>query len=129
MTSSTPTPEVEHKNGELAQHYGHVVLNMKDGHFFLASGYKGQANLDFLEIYSNSLELHHNDVMNESIDICDMDDALSATSSATLYPSEDFVQSKFSSSKKKNEDRPMLALAMKCVADPNGKKKVCLFYV
>ncbi|XP_047132306.1 autophagy-related protein 2 homolog B isoform X1 [Hydra vulgaris] len=100
--------------------YGHTVLNIQDGHLFLASGYKGQPNMDYMQIYADGINLYHNPTVCSTLDTSVIEDAV-ATSGLTLVmnPSESHVRAKC----KEQSYEPMLLLALKCTTDTNLKKK------
>lgn len=104
---------------------GHVVLNIKDGHLFVASGFKGNPNLDFIELYSNSVHLYHSSLLNEALQLNLMEDALCMDYlERTIYPSDPSVWCKGNSAA---GDGAMLSLAMKSTSYPDQKRKVSFF--
>lgn len=103
---------------------GHVILNIKDGHLFLASGFNGNPNVDFIELYSNYVELYYASLLNEALQINLMEDALCVDYvERTIYPSEPSVQWKCNSTAR---DSAMLSLAMKSTSFTDQKRKVKL---
>lgn len=124
MSSSTPT-DTSCTNVNAIKEVGHVVLNVKNGHFFMASGYKGQSNTDFMELYSNEVELFHSNYVNDSIDINIMADALNTSVLLnTIHPSDDNVRSKCKGAMDVGtENLAMLSLAMKSTSQPSSKTK------
>ena len=92
----------------------------------MASGYKGKPSLDFIEFYTKSIELYHNSVLNDAIDLTVMEDALSLNYlEQTIFPSVPSAQRKCKTDSTDVEGgAAMLSLAMKTVSNPDAKRKV-----
>jgi len=102
------------------------VINAKEAHLFVASGYKGKPSLDFIELYTNTIELYHNSVLNDSVDLTVMEDALSLDYlEQTIFPSVPSAQHKCKTNSVDVEGgAAMLSLAMKSVSNRDAKRKV-----
>lgn len=123
ITDPSLTKDVTLQQQEIDTCLGHVVLNVKNAHLFVASGFRGKSNTDFIELYSNTVEFYHNSLVSEAVDMLIMEEAVSIDYlEQTIYPSVPSVQQKCKNSMS-GENGAMLSLAMKSVSNPDAKRK------
>ena len=83
-----------------------------------------KGNLDFTELYTNTIELYHNSVLNDAIDPVSMQDALCIDYlQQTIFQSVPSVQQKCRAACR-SENAAMLSLALKSVMNQDSKRKV-----
>ena len=96
------------------------IHSIHNNNFFLFQ----KGNLDFTELYTNTIELYHNSVFNESLDLTSMQDALCIDYlQQTIFPSVPCVQQKCRAACR-SENAAMLSLALKSVMNPESGRKV-----
>ena len=126
-STTTVTSEVDstYMNGSIdeSSKYGHVVLDVVDGHFHYVSGHKGQSNIDYMAIYANDASLFHSSQIADPVDMNLIEDALStSTLDGIIHMSESSVLEKCKAADGVGHNKAMLSVAMKCTVDVNTKR-------
>eukprot|EP00794_Sanderia_malayensis_P020264 gene20264-22250_t len=103
---------------------GHMVIDAESLNFFIVSGYKGDPNIDYIQLYSSNATLYHSSHMQVGLDLFNMDDAFDVRNlSKTIYRSDKGVLSQSQEAMDVgSEHLSALSLAMKCKRFPNRNR-------
>ena len=111
---------------EEGSNFGHVVIEVEDMNFFTVTSYKGDINLDYLQLFSGNATLYHNSQLDSIINRFNMEDALTTHGmSKTIYRSEESVLSQIREAQDVgSEGVSALSVAVKTIHVPTRNRKV-----
>ena len=105
------------------QQLGHAVIEVDNFHFFTVSGYKGDPNLDYLQLHASNATLYHSSHLDGEVDHRILQEALSTKPHMrTIYQSESSVLSRSKEASGVGTDGfASLSLAMKTTRSKQRK--------